>query len=75
MSEIRETARKFMLETNSSHSNSGLILFYLREIEKEEILYMTAGNMFSIDRGLILHTIGATLTYDLLIVKLSYNEY
>lgn len=74
LSDIKRTARKFIVEYGSSHSESDEVLFYLGEIEKEEILYMTAGNMFTIDRGLILEAIGAALTYDLLIINLVQSK-
>lgn len=45
------------------------VLQSLKRIEKDEIEYMSACGLFHISRGFILTAVGATLTYDLLIIN------
>lgn len=70
---IREFSSDLILEYGSTYSASEHILFYLQRIEREDILYLEVCGMFYIDRGLILSAIGATLTYDLLILNFNLS--
>ena len=69
--EIRKTVRE---KNNELASNDKLwiphcVLQSLKRIEKDEIEYMPACGLFHVSRGFILTAIGASLTYDLLIIN------
>lgn len=70
LSEVKKTAKKLIFEQGSKFPTCvDPILFSLKEIEREDILYLDVWGMFNITRGFILSAIGATLTYDLLILN------
>lgn len=72
LAEIRKTAKYCIIQCGddkNSHIHRN-VTFYLKRIEKEDIVYITGCRMFSITRQFILSAIGMTLTYDLLIINL-----
>lgn len=50
-----------------SHSK---LLFFLKRIERKEIIYMTAGGLINVERNLLLAIWGSLLTYGLLLINL-----
>ena len=69
ITEIRKTAKDFIIEYNDRPLNFRNTIFYLKRIEKEDIVYIRAFGMFSISRQLILSAVGVTVTYGLLIIN------
>ena len=68
--EIKNTARKYINKHEDNNFQLQSVIFYLRRIETEENVYISACGLFYINRQFILTAIGVTLTYDLLILNL-----
>lgn len=67
--EIRKTAKYHITKLGNAPRIPRNVLFYLKRIEKENVIYISPAGMFSLTRQFILTAIGATLTYDLLIIN------
>ena len=68
--EIRRTAKYIINRYGNSSFLSRNVIFYLKRIEKEDIIYITACGLFEFTRKYLLSAIGAALTYNLLIINL-----
>ena len=68
--EIRKTAKYCITNYGNKSFISRNVIFYLKRIEKEDIVYISACGMFKFTREYLLSVIGVTLTYDLLILSL-----
>lgn len=66
---IKETAQEQLNEKCFRNSLPQNILMYLKIIEREDTLYISACGMFHFTRGFILTTIGITLTYGLFLIN------
>ena len=69
LTEIRKTAKYFIIEYSDRPLIFRNTIIYLKRIEKEDIMYIRACGMFSITRQLILSAVGVTVTYGLLIIN------
>ena len=67
--EIKKTAKKYINRLGENSLHFQLLTFYLRRIEMEDTVYISACGLFYFTRQFILTAIGVTLTYDLLIIK------
>lgn len=72
LTRIRKAARDFMNSCGYDHFVSKQNLFYLKRIESEEIVYLSACELFYLTRSFMLSAFGAILTYGLLITNLKF---
>ena len=70
LAEIRNTAKYFITKYGNSPFISRNALFYLKRIEKEDAIYISACGMFKFTRKFVLSAIGITLTYNLLLINI-----
>ena len=68
--QIRKTAKYYITKYANGSFISRNAIFYLKRIEKEDVIYITACGMFKFTREYLLSVVGVTLTYDLLILSL-----
>ena len=69
MAEIQNTAKCYLNKYTNYLILPREVIFYLKRIEKQSLVYISACGMFTLTRQFILTAIGATLTYDLLIIN------
>lgn len=67
--EIKNTATNFLNKYGENTLIPQNVIYCLKRIEKQDVVYISACGMFSINRQFILTAIGVALTYDLLIIN------
>lgn len=66
---IQIAARDLIVTCGNHKFPAEQLLFNLKRIEKEDVVYISPCSLFSVNRGFILTAAGATLAYDLLIIN------
>ena len=72
ITKIKKTAKEHINSYSENNPIHCQVIFYLRRIEAEDIVHISACGMFHLTRKFILTAMGATLTYDLLIINLNF---
>lgn len=68
---IKNSAREFLNKYGYDQSITRESMFYLKRIESEKVVYISAGGLFRLTRSVILSGLGAVLSYGLLIIGLN----
>lgn len=69
LTEIKKTATHYLNKYGDNISIPRSVIYCLKRIEKQDVVYISACGMFSINRQFILTAVGVTLSYDLLIIN------
>lgn len=68
--EIRDTAANLIEIHGKELDSRSKIYFYLKRIERKDIVHLTACDMINVQRHLLLSCFGALLTYGLLLINM-----
>ena len=71
---IKNNVREFINKFGYDQFSNEEYMFYLQRIESEEIVYMSACELFHLRRSLLLTALGTVLTYGLLIIGFRFED-
>ncbi|GBM19302.1 hypothetical protein AVEN_200241-1 [Araneus ventricosus] len=71
--QIKETAGILIEKNHLSTLSKGKDVSFLERLEKKEEIFLSAGGMVDLKKGLMLSIVGAFLTYGFLILNLDYK--
>ncbi|GBM76714.1 hypothetical protein AVEN_229309-1, partial [Araneus ventricosus] len=71
--QIKETASVLIEKNHLSTLSKGKDVSFLERLEKKEEIFLSAGGMVDLKKGLMLSIVGAFLTYGFLILNLDYK--